>query len=157
MMASSSQAAADPTGHLVVDGYNILHAWPQLKALMRRDLEAAADRLLEELRILHDFGGYDLILVFDGKGNQLSILHPDDTETLTVVYSPQGVTADAVIERLLAKAPDTAGWVVASADGALSQSALAYGARSLTPAALLSWCEELHQRQTAWIQRQGSS
>lgn len=140
-------------GHLIIDGFNIIHAWPTFRPLLRRGLDVAAGRLLDAVRILHDFEGNALTIVFDGQGSTLSISHPEEVTSLTVVYSPAGMTADTIIERLLARAPAVEDWVVASGDAAIAQSALSYGARAISPQALADWCAESEQRQTAWIQR----
>lgn len=145
------------TGHIIVDGYNVIHAWPDLRALLRRSTDAAAARLLDALRILHDFEGQSLTLVFDGKGACLTIEQTDGLETLTVVHSPGGVTADTVIERLLARAPVIDGWVVATGDGAVAQTATSYAARAISPDALATWCNEAARRQSDWIRRRSKA
>lgn len=140
-------------GHLVIDGYNILHAWVEYRPLLKRGLDAAAGRLLDAVRVLHDFEGHALTIVYDGNGSAISIVHPEEVDSLTIVHSPLGVTADTIIERLLARAPETEGWVVASGDGAVGQTALSYGARAISPESLASWCLEAECRQTSWLQR----
>lgn len=140
-------------GHLIIDGYNILHAWPEFRRLLRRRIDAATGRLVEAVRILHDFEGSALTVVFDGDGPQLVIEHPDETDSLTVVYSARGVTADAVIEQLLARTPSTEGWVVASADAAIARTALSYGARPVSPSELADWLASVECRQSNWIAR----
>ena len=140
-------------GHVIIDGFNIIHAWPTFRPLLKRGLDVAAGRLLDAVRILHDFEGNALTIVFDGQGSTISINHPEELTSLTLVYSPAGTTADTIIERFLARAPSAADWVVASGDGAIAQSALSYGARAMSPQALADWCAEAEQRQSAWIRR----
>ncbi|MDR1282981.1 MAG: hypothetical protein LBK99_19485 [Opitutaceae bacterium] len=41
------------TRHLIVDGSNLLHAWLELRALLRRDRDAARARLIDRLAPLH--------------------------------------------------------------------------------------------------------
>lgn len=143
--------------HLLIDGYNILHAWPAMRSLLRARRDAAAARLLEVVRVVHDFEGWALTLVFDGQGDALTIEHPDDGNTaLTVVYAPRGVTADGIIERLLARTPQAEDWVVATGDHAIAQTALANGARAIGPAELQTWIEAVEARQTRWLQRRSN-
>lgn len=145
-------------GHLIVDGYNLAHAWKELRPLLRRRLDAAAERILQQLRPVHDFLGWELTIVFDGRGEQLTIAHPDPGDALlTVVYSASGQTADAVIERLLARAPSAENWRVASDDRALAQTALSYGAEPLSIAQTLDLLERVEGQARDWIRRHGAA
>ena len=85
---------------IIVDGYNIIFAWEELKELAQHDLDAARRRLCD---ILSSFAGFKkcyLVLVFDGwkvKGN------PGEKEAfhnIQVVYTRENQTADAYIEGL---------------------------------------------------------
>ena len=53
------------TEYLLVDGYNIIFAWPDLQALARSSLEDARKALVELLANFHGFHPCELILVFD--------------------------------------------------------------------------------------------
>ncbi len=84
---------------LLVDGYNIVFAWEELKELAAADIKAARDRLLD---ILSDYAGYsgeNVIVVFDayrvagGKGEVLRYHNID------VVYTKEAETADLYIEK----------------------------------------------------------
>src|SRR5712692_8438126 len=50
---------------LVVDGYNVIHAWPTLKRLLGVSLEAARDKLIERLSVYGLVTGADVTVVFD--------------------------------------------------------------------------------------------
>ena len=51
---------------LIVDGYNIIGAWPELIGLRdEEDLEAARDRLIEKMAEFQSYTGYRVIVVFD--------------------------------------------------------------------------------------------
>lgn len=53
------------TEYLLVDGYNIIFAWDELKALAREDLSAARDRLLDILCNYRGMRRCEVIVVFD--------------------------------------------------------------------------------------------
>jgi len=53
---------------LIVDGYNIIHAWTPLKALMHESLEAARDRLIDRLAVYGQVTGAEVTVVFDAQG-----------------------------------------------------------------------------------------
>jgi small GTP-binding protein len=85
--------------YLLVDGYNIIFAWEELKQLAKVDLSAARTRLQD---ILCDYQGMrrcTVILVFDAyrvKGNPGSI---ERYHNIHVVYTKEAETADMYIEK----------------------------------------------------------
>lgn len=100
--ASDSQVIrpAAKKEYLIVDGYNVIFAWPELKALAEDDLSLARRQLKD---ILANFRGYtkcELVLVFDaykvagGEGSKT------DYNGIHVAYTKQGETGDAYIEKL---------------------------------------------------------
>ena len=85
--------------YLLVDGYNIIHAWDSLRALAEQSLDAARHRLIERLRNYQGFRQSPVIVVFDAykvKGNPGSIEHLGG---LDVVYTKEAETADMYIEK----------------------------------------------------------
>lgn len=140
-------------GHLLVDGYNLAHAWPEVREQVGRRLDVAVALVVERVRVIHDVLGWLVTVVFDGRGDRLSLEHPGGVETLTVVFSATGETADAVIERMLARAPDRSGWIVATNDRALGHSAVANGATVLSAGEMAAWAERTEGRAAGWAQR----
>lgn len=85
---------------LIVDGYNIIGAWEELKNLTRTDMALARDRLIELMADYKGFTGYKVIIVFDAhyvKGKE-SVLKTYDIE---VIFTRENETADECIERLV--------------------------------------------------------
>ena len=84
---------------LLVDGYNIIFAWDELKRMAGESLEGARYLLMD---LLCNYQGYKkcvIILVFDAykvKGNPGSVEH---YRNIHVVYTKEAETADAYIER----------------------------------------------------------
>ena len=85
--------------HYIIDGYNVINSWPELKKLSF-DLSAARDKLLHILSEYGAFEHYDITIVYDA-------LFTDDeehlervTDRLEVIYTGAGETADSRIERL---------------------------------------------------------
>lgn len=86
--------------YLLVDGYNIIFAWPTLSRLAQHSLDAARDALIELMRNYQSYRQCPVILVFDAykvKGNPGSVEHYGG---LSVVYTKEAQTADSYIERL---------------------------------------------------------
>jgi len=133
--------------HLLVDGSNILHAWPTLRTLMQRDRDAARARLSQMLSVIHDVEQVRLTLVFDGRGDDLVVECPGELKTFAHVYTPAGTTADDVIEQLVGKAADPSMCIVATDDRAERQTIEATGGVSISAKDLLSWIERAGERQ----------
>ena len=104
--AAESQARRSPSRpqpegpeHLLVDGYNVIFAWDELKALAADNLDAARQRLMD---ILCNYAGYRQcvpILVFDAykvKGGEREV---EQYHNLYVVYTKEAETADMYIEK----------------------------------------------------------
>jgi uncharacterized protein len=88
---------------LLVDGYNIIGAWPCLKET--RDsagLEAARGELVEAMISYSAFQGYETQIVFDAQYHNSSSNKELITELLSVHYTDFGQTADTYIEKACA-------------------------------------------------------
>jgi predicted RNA-binding protein with PIN domain len=125
--------------HLLVDGANILHAWPELRALLKRDRTAAQAKLVSYLSVIHDNDGVRVTVVFDGSGADLDVTCPGGRQTFAVVRTPTGMTADVFIERWVARAVDPATCWVATADVGEGSSVAALGGQWIDPDDLESW------------------
>ena len=133
--------------HLLVDGSNIMHAWPELRSALKRDRGAARSRLSQALGVLHDAEHIRVSLVFDGRGPDLVTEQPSNLATFVHFYTPSGMTADDVIEQLVGRARDPAGCIVATDDRAERQTIEALGAAGMSAADLLSWIDRAGRRQ----------
>ena len=84
---------------MLIDGYNIIFAWNDLKMLAAENLEAARAKLVERISAYKVFKNSEIIIVFDAykvRGN------PGEMEVvdgITVVYTKEAQTADAYIEK----------------------------------------------------------
>jgi predicted RNA-binding protein with PIN domain len=84
---------------ILVDGYSLLHHWPELAPNAPRHSEAARDELVRTLRLYRDAVRTPMTIVFDGGGAPKDIAKPDSTRELEVLFSGKGKTADDLIER----------------------------------------------------------
>ncbi len=85
--------------YLLVDGYNIIFAWEELKALAQESLDLARNRLIHMLCNYQGVVGCNLILVFDAykvKGNEREV---ERVHNISVVYTKEAETADMYIEK----------------------------------------------------------
>jgi predicted RNA-binding protein with PIN domain len=84
---------------LLVDGYNVIGAWPDLRQLKQTDLSAARDLLIQKMAEYKAYSGYRVIIVFDAhlvKG----IEKKKQNHKVEVVFTRENETADERIEKL---------------------------------------------------------
>jgi len=85
--------------YLLVDGYNIIFAWEDLKKIAQDNLEVARHTLMD---ILSNYQGYrkcTLILVFDAYKVHQGMGSVERYHNIHVVYTKEAETADAYIEK----------------------------------------------------------
>ena len=102
---------------LIVDGYNVIHAWPTLKRLLGVSLEVARDKLVERLSVYGLVTGADVTVVFDAHHSAARSSSEEIVEGVRVVFTRKGHSADHAIERIAYEATGTGAMVtVATSD-----------------------------------------
>jgi predicted RNA-binding protein with PIN domain len=132
---------------LIIDGYNVLCGAPRYSALAENDMDGARERLIADLgaRVAE---GQDVTVVFDGGGNPSSEGVPSEIGGVTVIFSPHGSEADAVIESLASAAREAGDSVeVVTSDSATRWAA---GGGSVTVTRAASFARELEGDESAW-------
>ena len=113
--------------YLIVDGYNLIFSWEELKSLAAERLDLARTRLMD---MLSNYCGYtraQLVLVFDGfrtPGNPGSRM---EYHNIHVAYTKDGETGDAYIERLAGQIGKNYAVRVVTSDNLIRLSALRSG------------------------------
>lgn len=92
-----------PTTVLLVDGYNVIAAWPQLSYLMQQSLADARHALLETLASYSAYKGYRSMVVFDAHSQVTPAVQDILPSGVETYYSNYNETADTVIERFCAQ------------------------------------------------------
>ena len=85
--------------YVLVDGYNVIHAWDHLRELVTEHMEVARNLLINTLCNYQGYKKCELILVFDAyriKGHQREV---EKFSNITIVYTKEAETADMYIER----------------------------------------------------------
>ena len=114
---NSSSAKKKEKEYLLVDGYNIIYAWEDLKELADANLHAAQTKLMDILSNYQGFKKCTLILVFDaykieGHAEEVITYH-----NIHVVYTKEAETADQYIEKTVHKIGRENQVTVATSDG----------------------------------------
>ena len=123
-------AKPQPTGpdYLLVDGYNVIFAWDDLRRVAEGSLDAARRSLMD---ILCNYAGYKRcvpILVFDAYKVRGGAREVERYHNLYVVYTKEAETADMYIERATHELAKERRTRVVSSDGAEQVIVLGHGA-----------------------------
>ena len=122
--------------YLLVDGYNIIFAWDELKELSEINIEAARDKLMD---ILCNYQGYrqcTLILVFDAYKVQGNPGEVQKYHNIHVVYTKEAETADQYIEKTVRQMGRKYDVTVATSDALEQVIILGQGAKRMSAAGL---------------------
>lgn len=85
---------------ILIDGYSLLHAWPELAPGKARHSAAARDELIHRLTLYRDAIGTPVTIVFDGANAPAGVSAVESTPELEILFSRTGQTADDIIERV---------------------------------------------------------
>jgi len=138
--------------HLIIDGYNLIHAVPEWKLLAARGLAPAREAVANAARAIHDADGIRVTVVFDGPADRLTIERPTGQESFSLVYATADLSADGVIEQLCGKARPGDDLWVATGDNMIGESARANRAAVLTAPDFLAWYQRSTGRKREQIQ-----
>ena len=119
--------------YLLVDGHSVIFAWPELRALHVRRMGAAREALVRTLTDYQDQSGVRVVLVFDGQGAAVTE-DQEGRDGIQIFYARAEQTADAVVERLVAKYAASHRLTVATSDGLEQQTVLTFGAAGVVSA-----------------------
>ena len=85
---------------ILIDGYSLLHQWPELAPNQPRYSERARDELIRVLTQYHDVTGEPITVFFDGSGAPKFVpKNESKKQDVEVLFSRAGQTADDMIER----------------------------------------------------------
>lgn len=87
--------------YLLVDGYNVIFAWEDLKELAKVNIEAARNKLMDVLCNYQGFRKCAVILVFDAYKVEGYTLEIQKYHNIHVVYTKEAETADQYIEKVV--------------------------------------------------------
>ena len=118
--------------YLLVDGYNIIFAWEELKAIARENLDAARKALCDLLCNYQGFKKCHVIAVFDAYKVKGGLGSVEKYHNIHVVYTKEAETADAYIERATYEIGREHRVKVATSDGPEQLIILGHGALRLS-------------------------
>ena len=142
------------TDYLLVDGYNIIFSWEDLKALAKDNIDAARQSLMDTLCNYQAYRRCEVILVFDAYRvpGQTGIV--DSYHNIHVVYTKEAETADMFIEKVSYEVSGRKTVRVATSDGIEQIIILAHGAQRISARMFRDEVEQVNRQIEASIHRQ---
>ncbi len=145
--AVRTKARPRPDGpeYLLVDGYNVIFAWEELKAIAADNLDAARHKLMDKLC---NYAGYRqcvLILVFDAYRVSGGEREVEKYHNIYVVYTKEAETADMYIEKATHEIAKQHYTRVVTSDGAEQLIILGNGALRVSSRAFLDEVKTVEQ------------
>ena len=129
-------------GYLLIDGYNIIFAWDELKEVAKDNLEDARNMLIDRVCSYRALHAQEIILVFDAykvKGNRGEV---EKIHNVSAVYTKEAQTADAYIEKTAHELGKKHHVQVATSDGLEQMIILGSGAVRISAEAFIKDMED---------------
>ena len=149
----SIQAQDRGPEYLLVDGYNIIFAWEELKQVARTNLDAARQMLMDLLSNYQGFKKNVVILVFDAYKVPRSIQDVYKYHNIYVVYTKEAETADTYIERATYEIGKHHKVRVATSDGTEQLIILGHGALRLSATTFKAEVEQVSGQISALLKQ----
>jgi predicted RNA-binding protein with PIN domain len=130
---------------VVVDGYNLIHAMPELASLVGSDLERARDALVSKLAVYRSKRNVRVTVVFDGRGTGAQQTRPPGG--VEVVFSRAPQNADAKIKNMIALEKNPKSWTVVTSDNSIVIFARDYRAKTIPSAEFAAQLGPVRQSQ----------
>lgn len=132
--------------YVLVDGYNVIFAWDELKSLADTDLGAARERLME---ILCNYSAYtknDVVLVFDAYKVPGNTGERFDFHNIHVVYTKERELGDVYIEKLISEIGKNDRVRVVTSDNLIQLSAVRFGVLRMSAAEFEREVDSVHAK-----------
>lgn len=127
---------------LIVDGHSVIFSWPELRKLHQKRMLLAREALVARIDEYCSFKGLHGVVVFDGKGAKT--VQEQKVGEVQIFYAANGVAADQVIERLVAKYAAEHELVVVTSDHLEQQTVSSFGGSYLSAQSFKEQFDQAH-------------
>lgn len=127
-----------PRKILIVDGYNVINAWNNLKQISKDDLERAREKLVSYIQEYSKIKGYEAYVVFDAYNVKGCDEKLENHHGVVVVFTKENQTADSYIEKFISGLSKYDEIAVATSDYAEQQIVLGKGCTRISSRELIS-------------------
>lgn len=105
----------------IIDGYNVIFAWDDLKELSSLNIDSAKDKLISIMSEYSALIQQDIMIVFDGYKVKNNPGSQEIKEDITIIHTKEGETADTYIERYTNANKDKLNMTVVTSDSLIRQ------------------------------------
>jgi predicted RNA-binding protein with PIN domain len=116
--------------HIIIDGYNLIRQSNNLSSLDRQDMQQGRDTLINMLAAYKKIKAHRITVVFDGTKAPLHSQQRNRQKGISIIFSHNGETADAVIKKMARRERQKV--LVVSSDLEIVQSAASSGAATIS-------------------------
>lgn len=131
---ASAEISVPKKQYLIVDGYNVIFAWDDLREIAETDLERARNELMRILANYSAFTKYDVVLVFDAYKVAANPGKRFDYQNIHVVFTKERELGDVYIEKLIAEIGKNENVRVVTSDALIQLSAVRFGVLRMSAA-----------------------
>jgi len=138
---------------LMIDGYNMIYDWQDLKDIAKVNIESARDELINRISNYQGYKQIKVILVFDGyrvKNNTGSHFNQGN---LDIIYTRYNQTADSYIEKAVHDLKKKYELSVATSDGLIQNAILANGAKRISARELEIAVKNVNKRALSYLKK----
>lgn len=136
----------EKTRYLLIDGYNIINSWDDLKKAQEISLDEAREELIDRMAELASITGEKVILVFDSYLKKNAVRQFYKRKGIEVVFTKEFETADNYIERLVSNAGKNDEYKVASSDALIQSIIFGKGASRISSNELRFYYDQNKER-----------
>jgi hypothetical protein len=130
-----------------VDGYSLLHRWPELAPKAPRHSQKAREALIGVLQRYRDAKQTPITVFFDGQGAPSGTPKQPSTPDLEILFSIAGKTADDMIERTAYRLREYGEVLVVTDDGAERETVRSFGVNTSSCLGFISEIESVVSEQ----------
>ncbi|WP_432667332.1 NYN domain-containing protein [Wukongibacter baidiensis] len=87
--------------YIIIDGYNVINAWSNLKEISEGSLEEARNTLIDKMTEYHSYTGVEVTIVFDAYRVKGAKAKKDKINNVEIVFTKKNQTADSYIEMMV--------------------------------------------------------
>ncbi|MCR5522513.1 MAG: TetM/TetW/TetO/TetS family tetracycline resistance ribosomal protection protein [Clostridia bacterium] len=131
---------------IIIDGYNVIFSWDDLKDIAKSDLDSARRKLMEILSNYSAFTKENVVLVFDAYKVDGNKGENFDFNNIHVVYTKERELGDVYIEKLIKEIGKNDKVRVVSSDSLIQLSAVRFGVQRLSSREFETEIDEVHNK-----------
>ncbi|GAB6178922.1 NYN domain-containing protein [Desulfotomaculum defluvii] len=130
----------------LVDGYNVIYAWPEFEKMLENGLDHCRDQLINSLANFAGYEGSSVTVVFAAHLVKSGVEHHEIVHGIEVYYTMEGETADSLIERIVGDLGKQGNVYVVTSDWDEQKIIFGRGAYRVTPKEFRSQVKKVNKQ-----------